>query len=204
MSLTLMTWLCLIYSLRSRVEVCYQLKHCCLRGILLLTVAFLLPITEPNLYGRNGKCKLMFWRERCLFWSHGLLPNVCQATARSLVSAVSTSGCLDTQWLGISIINQRWILKRQLSSWICYIGSLAQGAVVHEDTAGVYFYKCQVNSQLTLKHSWSIVCRRSSKGSFVFAGGPSEGKLLPGDEIIMINDEPVSSAPRERVIDLVR
>lgn len=35
-------------------------------------------------------------------------------------------------------------------------------------------------------------------------GGPSEGKLLPGDEIIMINDEPVSSAPRERVIDLVR
>lgn len=36
------------------------------------------------------------------------------------------------------------------------------------------------------------------------AGGPSEGKLIPGDEIIMINDEPVSSAPRERVIDLVR
>ncbi|XP_068185299.1 FERM and PDZ domain-containing protein 4 isoform X3 [Antennarius striatus] len=35
-------------------------------------------------------------------------------------------------------------------------------------------------------------------------GGPSEGKLIPGDEIIMINDEPVSSAPRERVIDLVR
>lgn len=38
----------------------------------------------------------------------------------------------------------------------------------------------------------------------VYVGGPSEGKLLPGDEIIMINDEPVSSAPRERVIDLVR
>lgn len=38
----------------------------------------------------------------------------------------------------------------------------------------------------------------------MFAGGPSEGKLIPGDEIIMINDEPVSSAPRERVIDLVR
>ncbi|KAL1021912.1 hypothetical protein UPYG_G00019820 [Umbra pygmaea] len=35
-------------------------------------------------------------------------------------------------------------------------------------------------------------------------GGPSEGKLIPGDEIIMINDEAVSSAPRERVIDLVR
>ncbi|XP_057676840.1 FERM and PDZ domain-containing protein 4-like isoform X1 [Corythoichthys intestinalis] len=38
----------------------------------------------------------------------------------------------------------------------------------------------------------------------VTPGGPSEGKLLPGDEIVMINDEPVGSAPRERVIDLVR
>ncbi|XP_041857586.1 FERM and PDZ domain-containing protein 4 isoform X2 [Melanotaenia boesemani] len=38
----------------------------------------------------------------------------------------------------------------------------------------------------------------------VTPGGPSEGKLIPGDEIIMINDEQVSSAPRERVIDLVR
>ncbi|XP_053563564.1 FERM and PDZ domain-containing protein 4, partial [Bombina bombina] len=38
----------------------------------------------------------------------------------------------------------------------------------------------------------------------VTPGGPSEGKLFPGDQIIMINDEPVSSAPRERVIDLVR
>ncbi|MEE6470181.1 hypothetical protein FKM82_008881 [Ascaphus truei] len=38
----------------------------------------------------------------------------------------------------------------------------------------------------------------------VTSGGPSEGNLVPGDQIIMINDEPVSSAPRERVIDLVR
>ncbi|XP_062862122.1 FERM and PDZ domain-containing protein 4 [Trichomycterus rosablanca] len=38
----------------------------------------------------------------------------------------------------------------------------------------------------------------------VTPGGPSEGKLTPGDEIIMINDEAVSSASRERVIDLVR
>ncbi|XP_068428885.1 FERM and PDZ domain-containing protein 4 isoform X2 [Clinocottus analis] len=38
----------------------------------------------------------------------------------------------------------------------------------------------------------------------VTPGGPSEGRLIPGDEIMMINDEPVSSAPRERVIDLVR
>lgn len=49
---------------------------------------------------------------------------------------------------------------------------------------------------ITLTHFACIVC--------VCVGGPSEGKLLPGDEIIMINDEPVSSAPRERVIDLVR
>ncbi|XP_030642442.1 FERM and PDZ domain-containing protein 4 [Chanos chanos] len=38
----------------------------------------------------------------------------------------------------------------------------------------------------------------------VTPGGPSEGKLVPGDEIIMINEETVSAAPRERVIDLVR
>ncbi|XP_042316813.1 LOW QUALITY PROTEIN: FERM and PDZ domain-containing protein 4 [Sceloporus undulatus] len=38
----------------------------------------------------------------------------------------------------------------------------------------------------------------------VTPGGPSEGKLIPGDQIIMINDEPVNTAPRERVIDLVR
>ncbi|KAK9537692.1 hypothetical protein VZT92_005283 [Zoarces viviparus] len=38
----------------------------------------------------------------------------------------------------------------------------------------------------------------------VTPGGPSEGRLIPGDEIMMINDEPVSSAARERVIDLVR
>ncbi|XP_023609511.1 LOW QUALITY PROTEIN: FERM and PDZ domain-containing protein 4 [Myotis lucifugus] len=38
----------------------------------------------------------------------------------------------------------------------------------------------------------------------VTPGGPSEGKLIPGDQIVMINDESVSAAPRERVIDLVR
>ncbi|XP_019506755.1 PREDICTED: FERM and PDZ domain-containing protein 4 isoform X2 [Hipposideros armiger] len=38
----------------------------------------------------------------------------------------------------------------------------------------------------------------------VTPGGPSEGKLIPGDQIVTINDEPVSAAPRERVIDLVR
>lgn len=40
--------------------------------------------------------------------------------------------------------------------------------------------------------------------SHLSPGGPSEGKLIPGDQIVMINDEPVSAAPRERVIDLVR
>ncbi|XP_046873734.1 FERM and PDZ domain-containing protein 3 [Hypomesus transpacificus] len=38
----------------------------------------------------------------------------------------------------------------------------------------------------------------------VSADGPSIGKLLPGDQILAINDEVVSEAPRERVIDLVR
>ncbi|XP_076878951.1 FERM and PDZ domain-containing protein 3 isoform X6 [Brachyhypopomus gauderio] len=38
----------------------------------------------------------------------------------------------------------------------------------------------------------------------VCADGPSDGKLLPGDQILAINEEPVNEAPRERVIDLVR
>ncbi|KAI1898946.1 hypothetical protein AGOR_G00077620 [Albula goreensis] len=38
----------------------------------------------------------------------------------------------------------------------------------------------------------------------VSADGPSDGKLLPGDQILAINEEPVSDVPRERVIDLVR
>ncbi|XP_076878943.1 FERM and PDZ domain-containing protein 3 isoform X2 [Brachyhypopomus gauderio] len=36
----------------------------------------------------------------------------------------------------------------------------------------------------------------------VCADGPSDGKLLPGDQILAINEEPVNEAPRERVIDL--
>ncbi|XP_026860698.2 FERM and PDZ domain-containing protein 3 isoform X6 [Electrophorus electricus] len=38
----------------------------------------------------------------------------------------------------------------------------------------------------------------------VFADGPSDGKLLAGDQILAINEESVSDSPRERVIDLVR
>ncbi|XP_053284302.1 FERM and PDZ domain-containing protein 4 [Pleuronectes platessa] len=38
----------------------------------------------------------------------------------------------------------------------------------------------------------------------ISADGPSFGKLLPGDQILAINEETVSDAPRERVIDLVR
>ncbi|KAI1234709.1 FERM and PDZ domain-containing protein 3, partial [Lamprotornis superbus] len=38
----------------------------------------------------------------------------------------------------------------------------------------------------------------------VAAGGPSEDKLLPGDQILAINDEDMSEAPRERFIELVR
>ncbi|XP_062997881.1 FERM and PDZ domain-containing protein 3 [Elgaria multicarinata webbii] len=38
----------------------------------------------------------------------------------------------------------------------------------------------------------------------VTPGGPSEDKLLAGDQILAINDEDVSDAPRERFIELVR
>ncbi|CAI9607367.1 unnamed protein product [Staurois parvus] len=38
----------------------------------------------------------------------------------------------------------------------------------------------------------------------VIAGGPSENKLLSGDQILAIDNEDVSGAPRERFIELVR
>ena len=39
---------------------------------------------------------------------------------------------------------------------------------------------------------------------FLSSGGPSQGKLLPGDQLIKINNEDIKKAPREYVIDLVR
>lgn len=39
---------------------------------------------------------------------------------------------------------------------------------------------------------------------FVTEGGPSVEKLLPGDQILMINGEDVKKAPRDHVIQLVR
>ncbi|XP_039287999.1 uncharacterized protein LOC111046332 isoform X3 [Nilaparvata lugens] len=39
---------------------------------------------------------------------------------------------------------------------------------------------------------------------FVTEGGPSEGKLLPGDQILRIEEEDVSIAPRDHVIQLVK
>ncbi|XP_070616199.1 FERM and PDZ domain-containing protein 3 isoform X1 [Erythrolamprus reginae] len=45
---------------------------------------------------------------------------------------------------------------------------------------------------------WPVACRGRP------TGGPSEDKLLAGDQIVAINHEDVSDAPRERVIELVR
>ncbi len=39
---------------------------------------------------------------------------------------------------------------------------------------------------------------------FVTEGGPSDGKLLSGDQILKINDEEVQGSPRDHVIQLVR
>lgn len=52
----------------------------------------------------------------------------------------------------------------------------------------------------TLLYVYDFVCWRC----VLSADGPSFGKLLPGDQILAINEETVSDAPRERVIDLVR
>lgn len=39
---------------------------------------------------------------------------------------------------------------------------------------------------------------------FVTEGGPSEQKLMPGDQILEVNGEDVKEAPRDHVIQLVR
>lgn len=39
---------------------------------------------------------------------------------------------------------------------------------------------------------------------FVTEGGPSDSKLLPGDQILQINDEDVQNGLRDYVIQLVR
>ncbi|GAB6029665.1 hypothetical protein CHUAL_005397 [Chamberlinius hualienensis] len=39
---------------------------------------------------------------------------------------------------------------------------------------------------------------------FVTEGGPSHGKLLPGDQILKVNGEDVKKAPRDHAIDLVK
>jgi len=39
---------------------------------------------------------------------------------------------------------------------------------------------------------------------FVTEGGPSDGQLKPGDQILQINGEDVKEAPRDHVIQLVR
>jgi len=48
----------------------------------------------------------------------------------------------------------------------------------------------------SLIHTPSMLCH--------FAGGPSDGLLLPGDQIHKIDAEDVRDAPRTRVIELVR
>lgn len=39
---------------------------------------------------------------------------------------------------------------------------------------------------------------------YVTEGGPSDGKLKPGDQIWEINDEEIYASPRDYVIELVR
>lgn len=39
---------------------------------------------------------------------------------------------------------------------------------------------------------------------FFIAGGPSDQKLFPGDEILAVNSEDVSEAEKDHVVQLVR
>ncbi|XP_062287252.1 FERM and PDZ domain-containing protein 4 [Scomber scombrus] len=92
----------------------------------------------------------------------------------------------------------------------CYINHISQSSSLEEvHLAGDKFVppaprKVEMRRDPVLGFGFVAGSEKPVVVRSVTPGGPSEGKLIPGDEIIMINDEPVSSAPRERVIDLVR
>ncbi|XP_026126876.1 FERM and PDZ domain-containing protein 4-like isoform X3 [Carassius auratus] len=92
----------------------------------------------------------------------------------------------------------------------CYINHLSQSSSLEEVRVDVDKFvppaprKVEMRRDPVLGFGFVAGSEKPVVVRSVTPGGPSEGKLIPGDEIVMINEEAVSSAPRERVIDLVR
>uniref|UniRef100_A0A9J8DCK2 Toll-like receptor 7 n=2 Tax=Cyprinus carpio carpio TaxID=630221 RepID=A0A9J8DCK2_CYPCA len=92
----------------------------------------------------------------------------------------------------------------------CYINHLSQSSSLEEVRVDVDKFvppaprKVEMRRDPVLGFGFVAGSEKPVVVRSVTPGGPSEGKLIPGDEIVMINEEAVSSAARERVIDLVR
>ncbi|XP_051566553.1 FERM and PDZ domain-containing protein 4-like [Myxocyprinus asiaticus] len=103
-----------------------------------------------------------------------------------------------------------WDMASSREGRDCYINHLSQSSSLEEVHVDVDKFvppaprKVEMRRDPVLGFGFVAGSEKPVVVRSVTPGGPSEGKLIPGDEIVMINDEVVSSAPRERVIDLVR
>uniref|UniRef100_A0AAY5EGU5 FERM and PDZ domain containing 4 n=1 Tax=Electrophorus electricus TaxID=8005 RepID=A0AAY5EGU5_ELEEL len=105
-----------------------------------------------------------------------------------------------------------WDMAASRSGRDCYIDHLSQASSLEEVRLGLDGEKLippaprkvEMRRDPVLGFGFVAGSEKPVVVRSVTPGGPSEGRLFPGDEIVMINAEAVSSAPRERVIDLVR
>ncbi|XP_059418572.1 FERM and PDZ domain-containing protein 4-like isoform X1 [Carassius carassius] len=103
-----------------------------------------------------------------------------------------------------------WEMSLSREARDCYVNHLSQSSSLEEVRADVDKFvppaprKIEMRRDPVLGFGFVAGSEKPVVVRSVTPGGPSEGKLIPGDEIVMINEEAVSSAPRERVIDLVR
>uniref|UniRef100_A0A9J7XJL9 Toll-like receptor 7 n=1 Tax=Cyprinus carpio carpio TaxID=630221 RepID=A0A9J7XJL9_CYPCA len=103
-----------------------------------------------------------------------------------------------------------WEMSSSRETRDCYINHLSQSSSLEEVRVDVDKFvppaprKVEMRRDPVLGFGFVAGSEKPVVVRSVTPGGPSEGKLIPGDEIVMINEEAVSSAARERVIDLVR
>ncbi|KAL1267350.1 hypothetical protein QQF64_032713, partial [Cirrhinus molitorella] len=103
-----------------------------------------------------------------------------------------------------------WEMSSSREARDCYVNHLSQSSSLEEVRVDVDKFvppaprKVEMRRDPVLGFGFVAGSEKPVVVRSVTPGGPSEGKLVPGDEIVMINEEAVSSAPRERVIDLVR
>ncbi|XP_057191709.1 FERM and PDZ domain-containing protein 4 isoform X1 [Triplophysa rosa] len=124
----------------------------------------------------------------------------------------ASSGPPSTQgsWTPTQGPSNGWEMASSRDGRDCYINHLSQSSSLEEVRVDVERFvppaprKVEMRRDPVLGFGFVAGSEKPVVVRSVTPGGPSEGRLIPGDEIVMINDEAVTSAPRERVIDLVR